>query len=622
MGINKKIKGFSIMIGIVIVLSVIGSVNFNYDSYIYKRNFDKKYEFNLNSANSGNWLPEITKSVGSSPHDVFVGDANNDGYNDIVTANSLSVDALSIILWNANSGDWDPQITRSAGGSGESVSIGDANNDGYNDIVVLNFGSGTASILLWNTISSDWDTPITKPVGSSPTWIVIADANNDGYNDIATANEGPDTVSILLWNTISVDWDSYITRPVGSGSDKLFIGDANNDGYNDIAVSNFYDNNVSILLWNAISGDWDSQITREVGLNPRGVFIGDANNDGDNDIAIANNGDNTVSILLWNSTSGDWDSQITSSVKTGPSDVFIEDANNDGYNDIATPNTGGKTVSLLLWNITSGDWDPQITRSVGTNPRAIFIGDADTDGDNDIVTANVANNTVSILQWDTIAEIVINSPNDNQLFGNTAPSFNLTIVDDNLDTSWYSIDGGLTNYTFVGTTGIINQGAWNAQPNGTVIIWFYINDTTGSVEFDEVTVRKDLTYNPVPVITIISPTAQTFGIVAPNYSVNIVGNNLDTFWYSIDGGLTNYSFVETSGTINQGAWDMRPNGNVLIAFYANSSTGIIGFNELMVRKYVEQPEETIPGYNVVVIIGIICIVSVIFNNLRHKYNQN
>ncbi len=485
--------------------------------------------------------------------------------------------------------------------------------------MVVNFGSGTTSILLWNSISGDWDTPITRPVGSAPTDVFIGDVNNDGYNDIATANEGPDTVSILLWNNNSGDWDSYITRPTGSGSDKLFIGDANNDGYNDIAVSNFYDDNVSILLWNSISGDWDSQITKEVGKYPRGVSIGDVNNDGYKDIVAASTDDSKVSILLWNNTSGNWDSQIIKTVGVIPSGVFIGDANNDGYNDIATPSNQLQTVSILLWNITSGDWDPQITITVGDTPRSIFVGDADSDGDNDIVTANAGDNTVSILQWDITAEIIINSPNDNQLFGNIAPSFNLTIVDDNLDTSWYSIDGGLTNYTFVGTTSIINQGTWNAQPNGTVIIRFYINDTTGSVEVNEVTVRKDIS---VPVITIISPTAQTFGNIAPNYSVSIVGINLDTFWYSIDGGLTNYTFVGATGIINQGAWDIRPNGNVIIAFYANNSVGNIGFKEVTVSKYVEQTEEAIPGYNVVVMIGIICIVSAIFYNIRHKYKQN
>ena len=487
--------------------------------------------------------------------------------------------------------------------------------------MAIDHNANATSILLWNDLSSDWDTFITRPVGAMPLDLFIADADNDGYNDIITANEGDSTVSILLWNSTLGDWDSQIKKTVGSGSDgsdKLFIGDANNDGYNDITTSNFYDDNVSILLWNSISGDWDSQITREVGKYPRGVSIGDVNNDGYNDIVAASTDDQRVSVLLWNSTLGDWDSQILKTMGVIPSGVFIGDANNDGYNDIATPSNQLQSVSILLWNNTLVDWDPQITKTVGNIPRGIFIGDADTDGDNDIVTANAGDDTISILRWDLNPEFIINSPNDNQLFGNIAPSFNLTIVDDNLDTTWYSIDGGLINYTFVGTTGIIDQGAWNIRPNGTVIIRFYINDSAGNVEFNEVTVRKDTS---VSIITIFSPTAQTFGSVAPNYSVSIIGYNLDTFWYSIDGGLTNYSFIEMSGTISQGAWDIRPNGNIIIAFYANSSLGNLGYSEVRVRKYVEQAEEAIPGYNVFVMIGIICIVSVIFNNLRHKHRQ-
>ena len=614
MGVNKKLKMSSLIIGVIFVLSVLGSFYLNSDLSAYIGNYDKEQDVHLNSANSGDWLPQITKLVGNSPHAVFIGDANNDGYNDIVVANSLTYDySVSILLWNTITDDWDPQITRSAGGAIDSVSIGDVDNDGFNDIVAINHNANAASILLWNVNSGDWDYYITRQVGASPLGLVIGDANNDGDNDIITANEGDNTVSILIWNSNSGDWDSQIKKAVGHGADKLFVGDANNDGYNDIAVSNFYDDNVSILLWNAISDDWDSQITREVGKYPRGVSIGDVNNDGDNDIIAASTDDTKVSILLWNNTSGDWDSQIIKTVGVIPSGVFIGDANNDGYNDIATPSNQLQGVSILLWNLTSGDWNPQISKTAGNNPRDLFIGDADTDGDNDIITANAGDNTISIIPWDAFPEIQINSPYENQLLGNKAPSFDVTVIDDNIDITWYSVDGGITNYTFVGTTGIINQGVWNTVPNGTVIIRFYVKDKTGNFEFDEVTVRKDTS---VPVVTIISPTAQTFGNIAPNYSVIIEGNNLDTFWYSIDGGLTNYSFVEMSGTINQNAWDLLPNGDLPISFYANNSAGNIGFNEITVRKYVEQ---VISGYNVIVIIGAICIVSIILNKLRHIY---
>ncbi len=297
-------------------------------------------------------------------------------------------------------------------------------------------------------------------------------------------------------------------------------------------------------------------------------------------------GSNTVSILQWNITSSNWDTHFTLTVENNPKSVFIGDANNDGFKDILA--SCGTSVSIILWNATSGGWDPQITKTnvAFSGITSIFMGDANNDGFNDIITSN-GENTVSIILWNSGPDIIVNSPSPNQLIGNKAPTFDLMILDDNLDTTWYTLDGGLTSYPFVGTNGTINQGTWSAQPNGSVTIRFYAIDTLGSLNFSEVTVRKDVSK---PVILINTPNFnQLFGITAPNYSVEIKGQNLGTFWYTIDGGATNYTFI-ANDTINPAVWDIQPNGTVTIAFYANNSLGNIGFNEVTVRKDIDPPE--------------------------------
>ena len=94
-------------------------------------------------------------------------------------------------------------------------SIGDANNDGQNDIVTANSNDNTVSILCWNTTAGDWDAKLTKSVGATSISVRIGDANNDGQNDIVLANQDHDTVSILLWNTITGNWNPQITKNVG-----------------------------------------------------------------------------------------------------------------------------------------------------------------------------------------------------------------------------------------------------------------------------------------------------------------------------------------------------------------------------------------------------------------------
>ena len=138
---------------------------------------------------------------------------------------------------------------------------------------------------------------------------------------------------------------------------------------------------------------------------------------------------------------------------------------------------------------------------------------------------------------------------------------------------WYTVDGGVNNYTFT-VNGTINQTAWSALPDGIVTIQFYANNTLGDINFEQVNVIKD---SSAPTIIIISPTEnEGFGFVAPSFIVEISDPNLDTMWYTLDGGINNYTFTD-NGTINQAAWGVLPDGNVTILFYANDTLRNINF---------------------------------------------
>ncbi|MHA1498772.1 MAG: hypothetical protein ACTSRT_14680 [Promethearchaeota archaeon] len=182
---------------------------------------------------------------------------------------------------------------------------------------------------------------------------------------------------------------------------------------------------------------------------------------------------------------------------------------------------------------------------------------------------------------DDIPMIVINSPTTNELFGTTAPSFNVEIYDINHDSMWYTLDNGVTNATFT-TNGTINQALWSALPDGNIIIRFYANNSGGNIGFAEVTIRKDVT---APIIAINDPqNSDVIGATSPNFDISIDELNLDKTWYSLNGG-NNITFTGLTGTINQALW--------IIRFYANDSAGNIGFAEITIRKDVTAPIITI-----------------------------
>ncbi len=179
-------------------------------------------------------------------------------------------------------------------------------------------------------------------------------------------------------------------------------------------------------------------------------------------------------------------------------------------------------------------------------------------------------------------ELTINFPSQNSYFGNIAPDFNISIIELNLNKSWYTLDNGITNISFTGESGTIDQTEWENLSDGPVTIRFYANDTFGRENYTVVTIIKDSTF---PTISINSPSInEVFGGVSPNYNVNITDINLSEIWYTLDNGLTNITFTGQTGTINQTEWDKLSDGQLTIRFYAKDTFKNENYTEASVIK--------------------------------------
>lgn len=206
---------------------------------------------------------------------------------------------------------------------------------------------------------------------------------------------------------------------------------------------------------------------------------------------------------------------------------------------------------------------------------------------------------------DTITPLIsIHFPDDDDVFGSNSPEFNITVIDENLVSTWYTLDGGLTNHSFPGLTGLINQTAWDLKEEGVLTVRFYAKDSLGHVGFRDVQILKDTI---APVITIHSPLeGKSFGNVAPSFNVSIIEENLDSVWYTIEGVASNFTLSELSGILDKDAWTDAPVGEVNITFYTRDSAGNLGFESVIVIKSAQ-----IPGYNLLFLLGILSFVSII-----------
>lgn len=160
--------------------------------------------------------------------------------------------------------------------------------------------------------------------------------------------------------------------------------------------------------------------------------------------------------------------------------------------------------------------------------------------------------------------IRINSPSMYDAFGFNAPTFDITINDASpIDTTWYTIDGGITNYTFSGLTGTVNQTEWDKKGNGTVTIRFYANDSWGFEAFNDVKIRKDT----------LAPNSSIW--FTPHSGINIVNESTVFSLNADDGSGSGVSLIRYK--INESNWitysspftlSNYPYGDILISYQA------------------------------------------------------
>jgi hypothetical protein len=213
--------------------------------------------------------------------------------------------------------------------------------------------------------------------------------------------------------------------------------------------------------------------------------------------------------------------------------------------------------------------------------------------------------------------ITIHQPISSSEFGATAPAYNISVSGPNLDTVWYTMDGGINNKTISSFSGGLDQSLWDALPNGPITITFYANDTIGHISSESVMVLKSITTTPI--ITIHQPIFNSeFGATAPAYNISVSGPNLDTVWYTMDGGINNKTISSFVGGLDQSLWDALPNGQITITFCANNTLGHYNSESVIVLKNIPNITQGIPSFNIFIILGIIGLVTAAYLKKKLK----
>ena len=235
-------------------LVITGSFGGIEGALVYKNmGASQNYEFEEDSDNSYAIAP-VAAEDGDKPCQMICAfDYNNDGWMDLIMAgnNQAGWNTLGrvIALFKNNNGKFE-WIPTPVGGnyfssiSGSAVQVGDANNDGYADILVGGWLDSPASTIAEMYIN-DKNGGFTKAsapafTGNQTGDAFFIDVNNDGWQDIIEIGhclkDGSWPSFVDLWINNHGSFTKISDPFPGNEAASVCLGDVNNDGNMDIVV--------------------------------------------------------------------------------------------------------------------------------------------------------------------------------------------------------------------------------------------------------------------------------------------------------------------------------------------------------------------------------------------------
>ena len=327
--------------------------------------------FNDGTGN-GTFLPPVNIPVGERPSAVAVADINIDGLDDIIVTNEFD-DNLLVLFNDGDGGFGEAQQANTGGGSPiaiepECLLDGDdvgADLAGINRFAALAPGGQVGSVFIIFNNNGKLEPAITFDVGVNPKGLSVGDVDNDGLPDIVVVNADDATISILINQG---DGMFVAADPIPVGFDPRAIEAVDLDGDFDVDLAIAADDEVigpAVQVLRNVGftpGEivFDAPLAFSVEADPNFVVDEDLNLDALNDLVTVNN-----------DTDGETGGSVTALINDPPP-LIVCPWDLDGDGNVSTAD-----LLLLLgaWGTDPGgppDFDGD--GNVGTTDLLILIG--------------------------------------------------------------------------------------------------------------------------------------------------------------------------------------------------------------------------------------------------------
>ncbi len=536
-------------------------------------------------------------AAGSSPTSVVAVDLNGDTVLDLLVIDPAS-NGLRVLLGDG-SGGFTLQDNFAIAPSSFSIAAGDINGDGLVDVGITHTGSpnGSLSILLGDG-SGGFGASESLSLGFNPGAIALGDFNQDGRADVMLVDEM--SGGTLLLRDASGGFSTETTFATGSSPSDIIIADFDGDGTLDLAVVNLNSASVSVLLGDG-SGGLSSQTTFGVGSTPIAAAVGDFNGDGILDLVVANTNGNSLSLLL-GVGGGTFATQSIFAV-TAPNGVAVGDFSGNGNLDVAVISDVGERVSVLLGD-GAGNLALPLNTSVSSGLNAIAVGDFNGDGLADIATSisGYANNVTVLINRPDLPLPVITGFSDDTGASNTDG-----ITNDTTPTlvGIAALSTGVTVYfngSIVGTAPVDGDGNWSfsvdsgdALSDGVYSVTVISNGGGGAVSevSAPLVIRIDTTAAAPLITTLIEDTGVVGDRITSDSTPTLsgtaeAGSTVNVF---LGGTLVNSTTANTSGNWSFGQTTALSDGSYS---FTAQITDLAGNTSALSESFVVTVDTTPP----------------------------